>query len=128
MYKLIPIVLFIFICNASISQPIILKQEKIARWKGGGGALYNVLSFNLETGSIKLDSIKLTYTQANIKNETNDLVLNYGEIRSIRRSNFLLLFPIKLIIKMNDGTYYYFSMFKRKRIIEVVRSHIEVYD
>jgi len=119
-------ILFTLSANSQVSY-----EQKIGRLKGGGGVIYALFTFpfTTESGKMKLDSTKITYRMVlSLQKEINDeeLILKYENIRSIKRLNTLLIFPNKLVIKMKNGTFHYFGTYKRKKIIEIVRSNIEV--
>ncbi len=104
----------------------LIKEQRVSRLKGGGSALYNFFTFTFEEGAISADTTKLVYTKKNRKKQHNDLVLLYKDIYTIKRLNALIIFPNKLLIRMKNGSFYYFGTYRRKKIIEIVRAHIEV--
>jgi len=114
--------LFLLLCNSIYAQ--VIYEQHIDRLKGGGSGIYNAFTLNYELGFVRLDSVKLIYSN-NKKNKQKDLIILYKDIFTIKRQNFLLIVPMKLAVKTKNGTNYYFMSFKRKKLINFVRSFIE---
>ncbi len=96
----------------------------ITRLKGGGGGLQNLVTLNFEEGFIRLDETKVTYIRKNIEKRQDDLILYYKDIKSVKKLNYIMVFPWKFVIKMKDGTHHYFLLINRKELIYILRSYI----
>ena len=79
----------------------------------------------MEQGFARLDQEKVRCIRKNIAREQQDLLLYYKDIKSVNKLQYLIVFPMKFVIKMKDGTQHYFLLTNRKKFIHIIRSHIE---
>lgn len=53
----------------------------------------------------------------------NTIQLNFSELSTIRRRNYLLIFPNRIIVRKPNGETYLFFTYKRKRIIDAFKKY-----
>ena len=87
------------------------------------GRFHTILNpFSFRQGILYLNESDIMFSPRNEK-EVDSFVLDYGNIRSVKRG-FLFIWPNKIVITDKNFSKFKIQVYKRRKIVEIIESKI----